>query len=162
MVLSNRGVVFSIIAGLALFVVGWHTGRVMSPYYAAHPIVFEDKECVAGVSSGGTAEALVELKEAGQAPKAVAEANTSPVVSLVPSPLISAVPTVEPQVAGAQQGSAQGEKLFAGSINSDKYHHKDCPDWKRIKEENLIWFATREEAEATGYSPSKCTTEKLK
>ena len=47
-----------------------------------------------------------------------------------------------------------GEKAFVGSKNSDKYHFPWCSGAKRIKEENKIWFATREEAEAAGYTPA--------
>lgn len=51
-------------------------------------------------------------------------------------------------VATTQQGT------FVGSKNSDKYHYPWCPGAQRIKEENKVWFATREEAEAAGYTPA--------
>ena len=42
-------------------------------------------------------------------------------------------------------------KVFVGSINSNKYHWPDCPFAKRISEENKVWFSTEEEAEKSGY-----------
>lgn len=36
------------ILGMAIFGVGWETGKVMSPYYAATPVVFEDHQPSAG------------------------------------------------------------------------------------------------------------------
>ncbi len=38
--------------GIAIFGVGWETGKVMSPYYAATPIVFEDTQPAAGGGEG--------------------------------------------------------------------------------------------------------------
>lgn len=49
---------------------------------------------------------------------------------------------------GAQNGQ------FVGSVNSDKYHYPWCSGAKRIKNENKIWFDTKEEAEAQGYAPA--------
>lgn len=49
------------IFGILLFLLGWQTGRVMSPYYASSPIVFEDRQCSVCPSSGGTPEALQSL-----------------------------------------------------------------------------------------------------
>ena len=50
--------------------------------------------------------------------------------------------------------ATMGEKAFVGSRNSDKYHFPWCSGAKRIKEDNKIWFATREEAKAAGYTPA--------
>lgn len=120
---------------ILIFAVGWQTGKVMSPYYAAHPIVFEDRPCEGQTSSGGSQEELTTLQEQGG--------------GVTPSPKAA------PAVAGTSQ------KLFVGSVNSNLYHHKDCSTANRIKEENKIWFGSTEEAEAAGYSPSKCTRQKL-
>lgn len=43
---------------------------------------------------------------------------------------------------------------YVGSINSTKYHLPWCAGAKQIKEENKIWFATKEDAAAAGYSPA--------
>jgi len=46
--------------------------------------------------------------------------------------------------------------MFVGSIKSNKYHLPDCQWAKRIKEENIIWFESVEDAEAKGYVPASC------
>lgn len=46
------------------------------------------------------------------------------------------------------------EKLFVASKNGSKYHYPWCSGAKRMKEENKIWFATKEEAEKAGYAPA--------
>ena len=47
---------------------------------------------------------------------------------------------------------------FLASINGKAYYPKDCMAANRIKEENRIWFNTKEEAEAQGYKPAQnCT-----
>jgi hypothetical protein len=48
---------------------------------------------------------------------------------------------------------------FLASINGKAYYPKDCAAANRIKEENKIWFDTKEEAEAQGYKPAQnCAT----
>lgn len=44
---------------------------------------------------------------------------------------------------------------LVGSKNSDKYHYPWCPGALRIKDENKVWFASKEEAEKAGYVPAK-------
>lgn len=44
--------------------------------------------------------------------------------------------------------------MYVGSRTSDKYHLPWCGGASRIKEENKIWFASKEEAEARGYTPA--------
>lgn len=47
---------------------------------------------------------------------------------------------------------------FLASINGNTYYPKNCAAANRIKEENRIWFNTKEEAEAQGYKPAQnCT-----
>lgn len=43
---------------------------------------------------------------------------------------------------------------FVGSKNSNKYHLPSCTAAKRIKPENRVCFASKEEAEKRGYVPS--------
>lgn len=119
-------------AALLLFAAGWQTGRVMSPYYAASPIVFQESPATPAGANTGSAEALVTLQEAS------------------PQPLVAGEST-PPATSG----------LFVGSKNSNLYHHKDCPSAKQIKNENQIWWPDAESAEAAGYSPSKCTQNRL-
>lgn len=47
---------------------------------------------------------------------------------------------------------------FLASTNGKAYYPKDCAAARRIKEENKIWFNSKEEAEAQGYKPAQnCT-----
>ena len=44
---------------------------------------------------------------------------------------------------------------FVVSINGKAYYPANCEAAKRIKEENRIWFASKEEAEADGYKSAQ-------
>jgi hypothetical protein len=121
------------ILALLIFLLGWQTGRVMSPYYASSPIVFEDRQCsacAATASSGGSVEELTSLQNAPGASEASKTSQTSP-------------------------SSSQG--LYVASKNSTLFHHYTCSSAKSIKAENQVWYATYEEAAASGRSPSSCT-----
>lgn len=90
-------------------------------------------------------------------------------LSQSPEPMIISIPAViEPQVA---DGTVIGEKLsgveqivsavdekqggincpLVGSRNSNKYHLPTCAPAKRIKPENKVCFASKEDAEKRGY-----------
>ena len=49
--------------------------------------------------------------------------------------------------------SKDSEKVFVGSIKSNKYHYPSCQWAKKIKPENEIWFASSADARAHGYVP---------
>lgn len=49
---------------------------------------------------------------------------------------------------------AAGQCPFVGSRNSNKYHLSTCAVAKRIKPENKVCFASKEDAEKRGYIPS--------
>lgn len=49
---------------------------------------------------------------------------------------------------------ANGSVNFFASTRGSKYYSLDCSGGKTIKEENRIYFATRQEAEASGYELS--------
>lgn len=143
--------------GLVLFIAGWYTGRAMSPYYAAHPIVFEDRACDGCASSGGSTQELTALKEEGIALRDKDAPEEKAVAQTTPTPAVAGAVDPSPTPAAATE-----QKMFVGSVNSDKYHFPDCPSAKRIKEENQVWFASKEEAEKAGYEPSACVVERLK
>lgn len=42
---------------------------------------------------------------------------------------------------------------YVGSAKSDKFHYTDCRAAQRIKQGNLVYFYSREEALNAGYSP---------
>jgi hypothetical protein len=48
---------------------------------------------------------------------------------------------------------APSEKVFVGSIKSDKYHYPSCGSAKNIHPENEIWFSGSADARAHGYVP---------
>lgn len=71
-------------------------------------------------------------------------------------------------VAGAETSNSGGEALtpasetaslpaagrYVASKSGEKYHLPWCSGAQRIKEENKIWFVTKEEAERAGYTPA--------
>lgn len=54
-----------------------------------------------------------------------------------------------------EERSSPAAYAYVGSRNSDKYHLPTCRHAGKIAEENLVGWASREEAEAAGYSPCK-------
>ncbi len=55
-----------------------------------------------------------------------------------------------------QAGQVKGIKAgqYVASKNGTKYYLPNCSGVNRIKEENKIWLATKEEAEARGLTPA--------
>lgn len=49
---------------------------------------------------------------------------------------------------------ALGQGKYVASKNGTAYHFPWCPGAQKIKEENKIWFQTKEEAENKGYKPA--------
>jgi capsule polysaccharide export protein KpsE/RkpR len=47
-----------------------------------------------------------------------------------------------------------GTNTYVASKNGTKYHLITCPGAKQIKEENKIYFSTKEEALRAGYTPA--------
>ena len=86
-----------------------------------------------------TQEASAILSTVGEEPK-----NTE-IKSSAPK-----VPVVEIVQTPAQDAPYTGG--YVASKSGAKYHFPWCPGAKAIKEENKIFFATREEAEARGYT----------
>ena len=52
------------------------------------------------------------------------------------------------------QNAEQTQKGYVASKSGTKYHLPWCGSAKQIKEENKIWFVTKEEAEKAGYTPA--------
>lgn len=70
------------------------------------------------------------------------------------APIFNATPE-ETAVPDARPSERQPQtELLVGSKNSDKYHYPWCSGAKRIKQENLVSFASFEEARAAGYTPA--------
>src|SRR3989338_266791 len=143
---------------LIFFIGGWYLGQVPSPYYQASPIVFEDNACE---RASGTVEDLNALVTTNNTPpnstdEAVTSANSDSENSIAANS-----PAASPQIAGSTVDTPSNTKKFVGSINSNLFHDPSCSAAKNIKESNQIWFASVEEAQQAGYTPSKCTEEKL-
>jgi micrococcal nuclease len=47
------------------------------------------------------------------------------------------------------------QKVFVGSIKSNKFHRPDCKWADRIKPANRIWFSSAKHARSKGYEPCK-------
>lgn len=47
------------------------------------------------------------------------------------------------------------DKKFVASLGGKVYYHSSCKGYKRIKEENRVWFKTKGDAEVSGYSLAK-------
>ena len=59
-------------------------------------------------------------------------------------------------IAGSFQGENENTKgNYVASKTGTKYHLPWCSGAQTIKEENKIWFQTKEEAESRGYGPAK-------
>ncbi|MEA1929429.1 MAG: Ada metal-binding domain-containing protein [Patescibacteria group bacterium] len=61
---------------------------------------------------------------------------------------------IPPPGAGEAPSSAPISQQYVGSRSSDKYHLPWCSGAKRIKQENLIYFASIADAEQAGYKPA--------
>ncbi|MBI2610286.1 hypothetical protein HYW53_03945 [Candidatus Giovannonibacteria bacterium] len=57
--------------------------------------------------------------------------------------------------AGESAQVAKKNEQFVGSKNGDVFHLPSCPGAKRIKEENKIYFTSKENAEKAGYRPAE-------
>ncbi|MEK7585260.1 MAG: hypothetical protein AAB455_02005 [Patescibacteria group bacterium] len=66
--------------------------------------------------------------------------------------LVSSKITTSTTSISAQTSSQAGQ--FVGSKNGTKYHYPWCSGAQRIKEENKVWFASKEEAATKGYTPA--------
>lgn len=60
---------------------------------------------------------------------------------------------VSDELSGSVQTPIKTSGTYVGSVDSDKYHIPGCRFADNILPENEIWFDTKEEAQAAGYSP---------
>lgn len=93
------------------------------------------------------------------------EAGTMTASSIAAEPIVVEVPALQATVtegviAGASAAApravpAEGKANcpLVGSRNSDLYHLPTCAPAKRIKPENVVCFASPEEAKERGYRP---------
>ncbi len=79
------------------------------------------------------------------------EESKTPVLIENPIPVGETATNTPTVVTSATSPSA---KNFVASKNGKKYYYPRCAGASRIKEENKIWFATKEEALGKGYTPA--------
>ncbi|TSC73118.1 MAG: hypothetical protein G01um101438_141 [Parcubacteria group bacterium Gr01-1014_38] len=128
-----------------LVALGFIAGRWTSRESNATPIVFQ--EAPEGAPAEVTEEDLDALV-------AGAETEVSRAASARGREPSSAAKESEESSAEPSEASSLG--AFVASVNGKKYYFPDCAGVKRIKEENLIWFDSEEEAAESGYEPSAC------
>lgn len=63
-------------------------------------------------------------------------------------------PTWRGSTSPASPSTSVVEGLLVASKTGAKYHFPWCSGALRIKEENKVWFKSREEAEKAGYTPA--------
>lgn len=61
---------------------------------------------------------------------------------------------VENTVPNSKFTISDSDGKYVASKNGTAYHYPWCPGALKIKEENKIWFNTKEEAENKGYKPA--------
>lgn len=62
--------------------------------------------------------------------------------------------TAQPAATTTETDVAVAEGQYVASKNGTKYHLPWCSGAQRMKEENKIWFSSKEDAEAAGYTPA--------
>ncbi len=72
-------------------------------------------------------------------------------VTVYPVEATSGPDITEAPSTGSPEAQTQGD--YVASINSDKFHFPSCSSASQISDENKIYFTSREEAVAAGYSP---------
>lgn len=68
--------------------------------------------------------------------------------------IVHAATQTVPLSASARSADTSITSSYVASKNGTKYHLPWCAGASQIKEENKIWFKTKAEAEAAGYSPA--------
>ena len=56
---------------------------------------------------------------------------------------------------GAAGEAIKGQEPYVASRNGNRYYFPWCAGVERIKEDNKVWFATKEDAEAAGYTKAQ-------
>jgi hypothetical protein len=77
-----------------------------------------------------------------------------PTVTPNPTPTPEPKPTVTPNPTPTPSGDTT-ESVYVGNVNSKIFHRPTCPSVKRMKEQNKRYFANRESALGSNYTPCK-------
>ncbi len=114
------------------------------------------------LSSGGSfGMGYLSGKEAGGGPVVIESRSAlAPEEAAVAAPKASALqaaPAAARAVVSVQKeepAPPSGGGQYVASKSGTKYHLPWCPGAKQMKEENKIYFSSKEEAEAAGYTPA--------
>lgn len=63
-------------------------------------------------------------------------------------------PSAEMTTNASNKNVTESPKIFVASRNGKKYYYAWCESANVIKEQNRIWFATKDAAEKAGYQPA--------
>ena len=80
--------------------------------------------------------------------------DREPILIELPSNLEAKLPSEAPAILGVTASSLPTAGSYVASKSGTKYHLPWCSGALRIKEENKIWFQTKEEALRAGYTPA--------
>lgn len=72
----------------------------------------------------------------------------------LPKEPAAVIQAVTPETKAAPVPEEPQAQVYMASKNGTKYYLPTCGTAKRIKEENRIWFATKAEAAAAGFTPA--------
>lgn len=131
--------VFMWVLCVFLVILGFLVGYWSSESQKSAPIVFQGTNAVPTVLSDADITLLTSATKA--------------------TPVASTLPRVAGETTNNTTNSTTtGNGQYAASINGTKYYFTSCAEVKRIKEENLVFFKTEQEAIDAGYEPSVCVT----
>ncbi len=99
--------------------------------------------CILAVSLAGF---TLSAQSADTARPSSVHVTVSPVAD-TSAPVSTGAPSAEPSAPAHAQGA------YTASSRSDKFHIPSCPSAARISDDNRLWFSSRDEAVAAGYSP---------
>ncbi len=79
--------------------------------------------------------------------------DTAAVTDPASSPDMSPSPEQQSTLPPGTDSAGNFEGQYVASSKSDKFHYPSCSSASRISEDNRLWFDTRDDAVAAGYSP---------
>lgn len=142
---ENRIILF--IGVILLSVISYGVGRLSMPQ-PKEPVVIEANSQeiipVGSIMNDDGQSQLVERAKKEEKLEANKVVDSTPVTT----------DNAETQQAKKEKKSVQ-KGIYVASKNGTKYHLPSCSGAKRIKEENKIWFNSKQEAVQAGYEPAK-------
>ncbi len=97
---------------------------------------------------------LVALIGFGLGRLSASKENKFPIRIQAPAQEASVISSGQRATVPTAENNTAKEKLLVGSKNGQVYHFPWCSGAQRIKEENKIFFASRDQAQKAGYRPA--------